>query len=176
MRTGIGEEYRTLIHYFLGELPEGEQEAVEERYMLDEAYAELRDEVEMDLVDAYVGGTLTALERRHFEQHYLVTRERKEGVKAAYLSRVYRERIAPPAARAPSAPGPVFLRERPMIPAMAAAIAGPALSGGARALCAWTCIPKGEADDSRHGGGDCSPCHRRRELAHLRVVGGPARD
>ena len=137
MRTGIGEEYRTLIHYFLGELPEGEQEAVEERYMLDEAYAELRDEVEMDLVDAYVGGTLTALERRHFEQHYLVTRERKEGVKAAYLSRVYRERIAPPAARAPSAPGPVFLRERPMIPAMAAAIAVLAIGGASWLIYAW---------------------------------------
>jgi hypothetical protein len=129
MRTGIGDEYATLFHYFLGELPEGEQEAVEERYMLDEAYAELRDEVEMDLVDAYVAGTLTPLERRHFERHYMVTRERREGVKAAYLSRVYRERIARPAARAPSAHRLAFLPERSMIPAMAAALVVIAMAG-----------------------------------------------
>jgi hypothetical protein len=122
MRTCIGEEYRTLIHYFLGELPEAEREAVEERYMLDEAYAELRDEVEMGLVDAYVGDTLTPLERRHFEQHYLVTHARREGVKAAYLSRVYRERIPQPVAPAPSAPRTVFFPRRSLVPAMAAAI------------------------------------------------------
>src|ERR1700691_1855777 len=121
MRAGIGEEYRTLVRYFLGELPENERESVEERYMLDEAYAEQRDEVEMDLVDAYVGGTLTPLERRHFEQHYLVTRERREGVKAAYLSRVYRERIAQPAARAPAARNILFFPRRFRIPAAAAA-------------------------------------------------------
>jgi len=129
MRMGIGDEYGTLFHYFLGELPEGEREAAEERYVLDETYAELRDEVEMDLVDAYVGGTLTPLERRHFERHYMVTRERREGVKAAFLSRVYRERIARPAARAASAPGLAFLPKRSLIPAMAAALAMLALGG-----------------------------------------------
>jgi hypothetical protein len=77
------------------------QEAVEERYMLDDSYAALREEVEMDLVDAYAGETLGPLQRQHFERSYLVTEERREAVKAAYLSRVYRERIARPAARAP---------------------------------------------------------------------------
>lgn len=81
-----------------------------------EAYAELRDEVEMDLVDAYVGGTLTPLERRHFDQRYLVTRERKECVKAAYLSRVYRERIARPAVRMTSRAKFVFFPRKSMIP------------------------------------------------------------
>jgi hypothetical protein len=136
MRAGIGEEYRTLVRYFLGELPENERESVEERYMLDEAYAEQRDEVEMDLVDAYVGGTLTPSERRHFEQSYLVTRERREGVKAAYLSRVYRERIAQPAAPAPVASKIVFFPRRFMIPAAVATMVVFAI-GGAGWLVWW---------------------------------------
>ena len=137
MRSRIGVEYRTLIHYFLGELAEREQEAVEERYMVDEAYAELRDQVEIDLVDAYVGGTLTPLERRHFEQHYLVTRERQEGVKAGYLSRVYRERIARPAVPAHSTPLIPFFRGWSMAPAMAAAITVLAIGGAGWLIYEW---------------------------------------
>jgi hypothetical protein len=136
MRAGIGEEYRTLVRYFLGELPENERESVEERYMLDEAYAELRDEAEMDLVDAYVGGTLTPLERQHFEREYLVTRERREGVKAAYLSRVYRERIVHPAAPAPGAPKIVFFPQRFAMPA-AAAIVVFAIGGAGWLMYRW---------------------------------------
>jgi hypothetical protein len=137
VRTGIGEDYRTLIRYFLGELPEVERETVEERYMLDETYAELRDEAEMDLVDAYVGGALTPLERQHFEREYLVTRERREGVKAAYLSRVYRERIAQPTAPAPAASKIVFFPQRFTIPAVAAAIVVFAIGGAGWLMYRW---------------------------------------
>ena len=99
MRTTLSDEHGTLVRYFLGELPAEERERVEERYMLDASYEELRDAAEMDLIDAYVCGQLTPQQRLHFERFYLITAERRQAVQAAYLSRVYRERVAVPAAR-----------------------------------------------------------------------------
>jgi hypothetical protein len=52
--------------------------------------------LETDLVDAYVEGTLTREQRQHFETRYLVTLERNAAVQAAYLSKVYRDRVANP--------------------------------------------------------------------------------
>jgi hypothetical protein len=86
-------EHKTLVRYFLGELPPKEQEQVEERYMLDHVYAEMRDEVETNLVDAYVARTLTAEQRKHFETRFMITPARREAVEAAYLLCLYYKRI-----------------------------------------------------------------------------------
>jgi hypothetical protein len=94
VKESLKEDYASLVRYFLGELWDDEQERVEERYVLHEAFSELRDEVELDLVDAYVAGTLTPQQRQHFEENYLVSPSRKKAVELAWLSRAYRERIA----------------------------------------------------------------------------------
>lgn len=94
MKAGFLEDHAILVRYLLGELPEAEQEQVEERYFLDAEYSQLRDEVGMDLVDAYVAGTLTPRQREHFDAHYVVTEERRQAVHAACLSKVYRERLS----------------------------------------------------------------------------------
>lgn len=96
MKTDVRSEHAELVRYFLGELTPEEQERLEERYMVDEEYAELRDQVELDLVDAYVSGALPPQQHQHFDLRYLITRERKATVQAAYLSKVYRDRIAEP--------------------------------------------------------------------------------
>jgi hypothetical protein len=121
MKADVRSEHSELVRYFLGELAPEEQERLEERYMLDEEYAELRDQVELDLVDAYVSDALAPLEQEHFEQRYLITPKRKEAVHAAYLSKVYRDRIAEPESRALTGRTSLSPR-RWLIPAMAAAL------------------------------------------------------
>jgi hypothetical protein len=97
MDTSFDSEHAVLIRYLLGELTAREHELVGDRTLLDERYAELCDEVEADLVDAYVAGRLTPDQRRHFETRYMITKQRREAVQTAYLLRVYHKRIAQPA-------------------------------------------------------------------------------
>jgi anti-sigma-K factor RskA len=71
------------IRYFLGELSETEQTAVEERFFTDADFSDWLDEVETDLIDSYVRGELDAAQRRKFEQNFLVSGRRQSRVKAA---------------------------------------------------------------------------------------------
>jgi hypothetical protein len=141
MKTASNAEYATLVRYLLGELPEGEQERVEERYMLDEHYSELRDEVEMDLVDAYVAGTLTPEERHDFEAHYLITADRKKALQAACLSKAYRDRIAQRVPKPELSLWKVLLRwfsaDNPPVPAMAAVLAVAVIGGSVLLIPGW---------------------------------------
>lgn len=98
MKTAFTEEYMTIAQYLLGELDEARRDAIEARYMQDAGYSQLCDEVETDLVDAYVNGALTPDQRRHFETRYLITRQRREAVESAFLLKTYRDRMARPAA------------------------------------------------------------------------------
>jgi hypothetical protein len=148
MRTTLNDEHGTLVRYFLGELPPEERERVEERYMVDASYEELRDEVEMDLVDSYVCGQLTPQQRLHFERFYLITPERRQAVQASYLSRVYRERVAAPAPKPSCLPARiVFVPRRFLIPAAAAAMIL-LLAGGVFLLYRRTGPPLGNAAQS----------------------------
>jgi hypothetical protein len=97
MSATLKEDYSTLVRYFLGELWEDEQDLVEERYMLDENFSELRYQVELDLVDAYMADTLTRQQRQNFETNYLVTAERRDTVRVAWVAKVYRKRVPQPA-------------------------------------------------------------------------------
>jgi hypothetical protein len=119
-------EYGALVAYLLGELDEEQQEQVEVRFMTQERYSELRAEVEWDLVDAYIAGTLTSAQRHSFETRYLITPERRKLVEAAWLVRVFRERVAQraviwePAPRRSLVPG--FLKRTWLVPALAGAM------------------------------------------------------
>jgi len=59
--------------YLLGDLPESEQAALEERYFADNETFERICESENRLVDQYVRGRLNSAERARFETHYLAS-------------------------------------------------------------------------------------------------------
>lgn len=71
------------IRYFLGELSETEQSALEERFFTDPEFSEWLDEVETDLIDDYARGELSGAERQKFEQNFMVSERRRERIKAA---------------------------------------------------------------------------------------------
>src|SRR4051812_38707507 len=58
----------TLVRYLLGELSEDQSEALDERSIVDAAFAERLQAIEHDLADAYVRGELSADERRRWER------------------------------------------------------------------------------------------------------------
>jgi len=63
-----------LIHrYLLGDLPESEQAALEERYFADSETFEQIWESENRLVDNYVRGRLMSVDRARFEERYLAS-------------------------------------------------------------------------------------------------------
>ncbi len=99
MKTTFNKEYELLTLYLLCELSALEQERVEGLYIFDERYADLLEEVETNLVDAYVENTLLPAQRLHFEKHFMVTKPRREAVQTAYLLKVYRDRIVQPMAK-----------------------------------------------------------------------------
>jgi len=112
------------VRYLLGDLPEAEREALEDRYFLEaDAFEELKA-VEDDLIDAYCRGTLAAPQRPLFEARYLQSesgRQRVEFARAlARASVASRERRRGAPAAAP---------RRGL--AWAAAIAAVALGGAA---------------------------------------------
>jgi hypothetical protein len=61
------------VLYLLGELPEEQQVAVEDRAFADPSYLREIQSAEADLIDAYVRGELTADERRDFERMFLAS-------------------------------------------------------------------------------------------------------
>ena len=71
------------IRYFLGELSETEQAAVEERFFTDEGFSDWLDEIETDLIDSYVRDELDISQRRRFEKDFLISERRQLRVKAA---------------------------------------------------------------------------------------------
>ena len=71
------------IRYFLGELSETEQAAVEDRFFTDADFSDRLDEVETDLIDSYVRGELSAPQSQKFNEKFLVSERRRARVKAA---------------------------------------------------------------------------------------------
>jgi anti-sigma factor RsiW len=80
---------KQIMAYFLEELPEEESAQIEERCFNDEEYAEQVFAVENELVDDYLCGKLTAENRARFEQRYLTTPGRREGLAIADLMQRY---------------------------------------------------------------------------------------
>jgi len=93
-----------IVRYLLGRLPDDEQAGFEEQLLESEALFEALKEVESELIDEYVGDTLSADDRRQFELYFLIQPERRARVEfaralreaAAEHSRAKRSRAAVP--------------------------------------------------------------------------------
>src|SRR5262245_40909004 len=100
--TGASDEETSLRAYLLGRLPPDEQLRIEERLLVNADLVELLQIIEEDLVDGYLGGKLSELERQEFQTHFLTTphRHRKLRLARALKKYVNREPIVPPVAAA----------------------------------------------------------------------------
>ena len=75
--------------YLLGVLDGDRKTQLEERILAaPEAYEELLL-VEVELIDAYLAGGLTELERQRFETHFLITAERRKNLRFGQLLKRY---------------------------------------------------------------------------------------
>lgn len=66
--------------FLLGEMSAGERVAFEEVFVADEARFEQTRVVEDELIESYVRGTLSAVEREKFESSFLTTQRRRKRV------------------------------------------------------------------------------------------------
>lgn len=91
-----------LFRYLLGELPEQEQEQLEQQYFSDsDCFAQVAS-AEDDLIDLYVMGGLAARDRARFETHFLAgNAERRNKVAFARSLRRYVTAQAPQPEREP---------------------------------------------------------------------------
>ena len=78
-----GPDDQQLVRYLLRLLPDEEADRLDEMSISDDALAWRLREVENDLVDAYVSGTLTGETVERFESFYLSSERRRQKVKFA---------------------------------------------------------------------------------------------
>jgi hypothetical protein len=74
-----------LVRYLLGDLSQREQEDLEEEYFTNEETWEILNSVEDDLINSYVRGELSLLQRERFEKHFLATPRDYERVELARI-------------------------------------------------------------------------------------------
>src|SRR5882757_10811948 len=88
-----GPDDQQLVRYLLRLLPDEEADRLDEMSISDDALAWRLREVENDLVDAYVSGTLTGETLQRFESSYLSSERRREKVRFAgsFLDAVNRQ-------------------------------------------------------------------------------------
>jgi hypothetical protein len=78
-----------IVRYLLGDLPEEEQVRLEDRAFSDPDLLQSIEDRENDLIDEYVRGALSDIERRQFERRFLASAERQRKVEfARALARV----------------------------------------------------------------------------------------
>ena len=77
------DENKLINRYLLGELSEDELAQIEERYFADEDFFARLVDAENSLVDSYVRGSFSAIERGKFERQFLTTPQRRQKVKFA---------------------------------------------------------------------------------------------
>jgi hypothetical protein len=85
MATMTKSQEQLMRRYLLGELPEAEQVALEERVFADEAHLEEVCAIENQLVDDYVRGRLTRRDHTQFETYYLSSPRHRERVDVAQM-------------------------------------------------------------------------------------------
>jgi hypothetical protein len=89
--------------YLLGDLPQEERARLEDGYSTDADMFEEMLATENDLIDSYVRGELTEVERRQFEAEFLQSPQRQEKVEfARTLNQVSAERMQTVSARGTS--------------------------------------------------------------------------
>jgi len=96
MKEANEEEFR-IRRYLLGDLGEGEQESVEERFITDRDFKELALIVEDELVQDYLSGQLSAPEKAAFVRHFLSTPQQHRKVHLAGALRRYMAAAGAPA-------------------------------------------------------------------------------
>src|SRR5690242_16171044 len=74
---------KLIARYLLGDLPEEQQVAIEDRAFADKDYVALITAVENDLIDEYVRQELSPTERQQFERQFLASAERRKRVEFA---------------------------------------------------------------------------------------------
>ena len=127
-----------LRRYFLGQLDEAAQAEIEERIVSEDRLFEMGEAVEVDLLDDYAGGGLSADERRQIERRLERTpRSRALLALTQDLGTLAREE-APSAPAVPASPAVLPFRRRLSSPtlryAMAAGLAGFLVLAGAARL------------------------------------------
>ncbi len=75
--------------YLLGQLEEGQQQAIEQRLLTEDALFEELEVSEGELFDEYVANELTPDDRKQFEQYFLSTPERQRELRFATDLRQY---------------------------------------------------------------------------------------
>lgn len=84
------------VGYLLGDLPENERDAFEERLFLDEDLSLSLDAAENDLVDEYLRGELSGEQLVKFERNFTLAESRREKLQIANVlhSKVFNEKAA----------------------------------------------------------------------------------
>jgi CHAT domain-containing protein len=82
-------ENETVRGYLLGTIDPAEREKLEERFMVDDALFNKIMLDEEDLIQEYADGELAPGDRRAFEDHFLITRDRNDKLKFARALRKY---------------------------------------------------------------------------------------
>lgn len=72
-----------IARYLLGDLPEEQQVAIEDRAFSDAEYRQNITAVENDLIDEYVRRQLSSEQRRQFEQRFLASADRRKRIEFA---------------------------------------------------------------------------------------------
>src|SRR5215471_6935099 len=83
-----------MIEYLLGSLPEKEAERLDELSITDDAFVSRLNDVENDLVDAYVRGELSGEIRERFRSFYLASPKRRAKVRFAETLLAHGKRAA----------------------------------------------------------------------------------
>ncbi len=78
-----GREDLQLARYLLGELSEEEADQIDERSIAEDGFAWRLQEMEDELIDAYVTGDLTGDARQHFTDCYLSSERHRDRVRFA---------------------------------------------------------------------------------------------
>lgn len=85
LTTRLSSEKERANRYFLGELSETEQNAVEECFFADEDYSRFLDAAENYLIDDYLKGKLDFRQARNFQRNFLISERRREKVRSARI-------------------------------------------------------------------------------------------
>ncbi len=83
---------KLMNRYFLGTTTEAEEEEIGVRVIEDQAYTDQLALAEHELIEDYLEGSLTPVEKRQFEVHYLISEERIERVREIALLKEHARR------------------------------------------------------------------------------------
>lgn len=100
--------HELIVQYLLGDLSEQEKVRLEQQYFDDDDFFEQLLVVEGDLIDGYVRGELSGLERERFETHVLASPRQRQRVEIARALVEY-------ATESPVAASPAEERRKPVV-------------------------------------------------------------